>query len=135
MEGGVCPFCDFPKEKILSENENIFIIRNRSPDAEHHYLVIPKEHKLNIRSLHSGHVSLLEEMTNFGDEFMKTVHPEVTTPIKMGYHLAPFNTVSHLHMHILSGNWKGLKKVAFWNNTLWFISNKNAIKKVQSKDI
>jgi len=84
---------------------------------------------LNIRSLHSGHVSLLEEMTNFGDEFMKTVHPEVTTPIKMGYHLAPFNTVSHLHMHILSGNWKGLKKVAFWNNTLWFISNKNAIKK------
>ena len=39
-----CLFCNFPKEKIITENEFAYAIRDKFPVTEKHSLIIPKRH-------------------------------------------------------------------------------------------
>ncbi|CEI94686.1 HIT-like protein [Rhizopus microsporus ATCC 52813] len=102
-----CVFCNIVhnigETRIIVETEHLVAFRDRSPSAKVHFLVIPKEHIETIKDLTREHISLLHEMTELGKRLLKEegFNPEDETQIRLGFHVPPFNSVNHLHMHVI----------------------------------
>ncbi|KAF9054996.1 HIT-like protein [Hymenopellis radicata] len=97
-----CPFCHVSKENgfnIIYEDEKFVAFRDRSPSSRHHIQVIPKTHVGSVKDLNSSDVELVKAMANLGDTILEQldVHPEAR---KMGFHIPPFNSIHHLHLHL-----------------------------------
>lgn len=113
-----CVFC----EKVAEAEKNpsafayvdaeIVVFRDWKPAARAHFLVCPREHITSARALTPADAGLARRMLEVGErvvddekEKQKTkkdggalfVSNEETT--RFGYHLPPFNSVDHLHMH------------------------------------
>jgi len=120
-----------PKMKVL-ETENLVIIRDKYPKAEHHFLVLPKEKLTSLKVLSEKHVDLLEEMDREGRDICKK-YPN--HEFKLGYHAIP--SMSQVHLHVISQDFNSecLKNKKHWNsfNTNYFILSKSVINEVRSK--
>jgi len=128
-----CVFCDQSQHNKVWENDQLYVIKDKYPDAEHHYLVIPKQHIPAISQLSRQHIPLVSEMKLIGKQFMSQTDP--ANPHTFGFHVPPFNSIDHLHLHCLSGKRKGMigGVVAFMEGTPWFISVDMALQKLESK--
>ena len=97
-----CIFCDYQTQKIVLENERLVLFEDIAPMAKHHFLCIPKEHIVNINSLTKEHIPMLEEMREMATNYLlETYRNEGVTKdnIVFGFHIPPFTSISHLHMH------------------------------------
>ncbi len=97
-----CKFCQIRdlKTDLLYEDDLIFIFKDKFPKARVHFLICPKEHIKNVDELTSNHQDLLDHMEN-------KVHKVLTEDIYvkeyfLGFHVPPFYSVKHLHMHCVS---------------------------------
>lgn len=107
-----CLFCkmvagDIPAPK-LHDDDLVFAIRDISPRAPVHLLIIPKEHLADARHVADTHGRTLARMIAVARELAVAEGIE-----QRGYRLA-FNvggdagmTVPHLHMHLLGGRQLG----------------------------
>jgi len=127
-----CIFCNLPKEQILYENDRLCIVKDKFPDAKHHYLVIPKAHYGTINTLGKRDKELVEEMINVGKNFMAKIHSNV--PL-LGFHVPPYNTIEHLHMHCVSGSWNSFLggTLSFWTYAPWFMEASKLVLNLQKK--
>lgn len=102
-----CVFCKIMKGEIPSakmyEDDNMIIIKDVSPKAEKHYLMIPRRH-----------YKLIADMTDedgkiFAASLRKIPALEKELGLEGGYRLVinqgsnAGQTVFHLHVHILAG--------------------------------
>jgi len=136
-----CVFCrivshEEQENRILFENDLCIAFKDIRPDAEFHFLVIPKEHVHSVDTLTVQHLPLVQDMLNVGKQLVETHIPEnLRTTVKFGYHVPPFTSVDHLHMHVLAGKphsyWSG--HVSFAKNTPWFITAEQMINKLQKQ--
>ena len=60
-ETKTCLFCDIPPERVITENEHAYAIRDGFPVTEGHSLIIPKRHV-------EDYFGLTE------DEFLRVIH-------------------------------------------------------------
>lgn len=105
-----CIFCKIIAGKInaakIFENENVIVIADINPQAQWHYLAIPKQHIASLNDLTQHETQtvlpqLFEAATivatqkNFKTQGYRTV---INNQAQAG------QSVFHLHMHILSGN-------------------------------
>merc|ERR1712098_1028500 len=120
---------------ILYEDEKLLVFTDRSPAAKHHFLVIPKEHIKDIKSLRAKDIPLVEEMKEVGLKVLRDQGGDVeevhSKKACTGFHW-PIHTVSHLHMHIISPadtmtSW--FKRIEF--SRMIFGSTEDAIKMLQ----
>lgn len=97
-----CIFCDIIKknEVIVYENDEIVLFKPRSADAEIHLLCCPKKHIKNINSLTNEDIPILEKMKLTAIEYIEKEY-NFKNPI-LGFHIPPFYSIKHLHMHCLS---------------------------------
>ncbi|XP_066260286.1 adenosine 5'-monophosphoramidase HINT3-like [Euwallacea similis] len=123
---GNCIFCKITQKNapadIQFENPEIIIFKDIKPAAEHHYLAIPKEHIMNVNSLNTpDHKGLLERLISEGKKVIQE-HGGNVNDLILGFHLPPFNTVDHLHLHLISpaSSMSFLHKIMFMANSLWF---------------
>ena len=101
MVNNGCVFCKIVKKEIPSsvvfEDDNVIVFKNIQPVAEHHYLVCPKKHVSN----------LLEVGSEILDMTIAFQHVVKTMKLESGYKLVinggKYQSVPHLHMHLLSG--------------------------------
>lgn len=105
-ENAECIFCEIKEvvgSRIVKETENLVAFRDRSPSAQLHLLVIPKHHVRTVKDLDGGHVPLLQEMLELGTELLKEqgYNPDDSSQVRLGFHVPPFNSVNHLHMHVI----------------------------------
>jgi histidine triad (HIT) family protein len=102
-----CIFCKIAKgeakaEKVY-EDGSIIIIKDIFPKARIHYLLIPKEHYASMFDLNEKRAGVLAA----GLVKLKTLAPALG--LSGGYRIVcnsgpdAFQTVMHLHMHILGG--------------------------------
>lgn len=107
MDHQDCIFCMISQGKdketqILKENEELVCFRDIYPAAPHHYLVIPKEHIVNCLSLQLSHHSLVERMTEMGKAVLQDQGVSDMKDIKLGFHIPPYISVDHLHLHVVA---------------------------------
>lgn len=102
-----CIFCFISQgndkaTEILKENEELVCFRDIYPAAPHHYLVIPKEHIVSCLSLQLCHQSLVERMTEMGKAVLQEQGVTDMKDMKMGFHIPPYTSVDHLHLHVVT---------------------------------
>ncbi len=102
-----CVFCkiaanEMPAEKVY-EDKDIMIIRDVFPKAKAHYLMIPKEHYLNMSEITPERADVLAK------GFLKLKELAPSLGLGGGWRLVnncghdAFQTVMHMHIHILGG--------------------------------
>ncbi|KAK8865655.1 hypothetical protein IAR55_000800 [Kwoniella newhampshirensis] len=98
-----CTFCDVSVQKgfkVTYEDDQLIAFHDRTPRAKVHLLVIPRKHVVDsVKDLTSDHLPLLRSMTSLAE---RLVPPD--PPPKMGFHIPPFSSVPHLHLHVFSGS-------------------------------
>ncbi|XP_015519671.1 adenosine 5'-monophosphoramidase HINT3 [Neodiprion lecontei] len=123
-----CIFCKIiadqaPSEKIY-EDDVVICITDIKPASKHHYLIIPKTHIENAKTMQGP-----EDKNTF--EHMVKVLTTISemkgidlNDARIGFHWPPFNSVNHLHLHVISpvGNMGFLGRMMFLPNSLWFAS-------------
>lgn len=101
-----CTFCDIvqsdeKKQVIYRDTKNI-IIKDIRPASKSHILVIPKDHVQNITTASFDIVTSLIET---GSQYLSSnrYYQQVasTNDVLMGFHKPPYNSVYHLHLHIV----------------------------------
>ena len=100
-----CIFCKIVDEKIpaqkLADDESLIAIRDVSPQAPTHILVIPKKHIPNL--------ALVSDPNLTGRLFQKATELAVELGLAKGYRIVVNTgeeggqTVDHLHIHLLAG--------------------------------
>lgn len=107
-----CLFCkivagEIPTEKLY-EDDDVIAFRDISPQAPHHFLVIPKKHIVGPSDVQPGDDQLIGKIMRVGAQLAEE------NDIGDGFRVVFNNgakagqTVFHIHMHILGGrsmNW------------------------------
>ncbi|KAL3756925.1 hypothetical protein ACHAWU_002470 [Discostella pseudostelligera] len=86
------------------ETSDLLAFRDRSPKAELHALVIPKRYIPTVYSLLPEDVHLVQDMRQMGLDLLKEQQPQAlaTKDYILCFHIPPFNSVDHLHLHVLA---------------------------------
>jgi len=88
----------------LEETNDTLAFEDRAPRAPLHALVIPKRYVPSVFSLQTTDMPLLEEMHQVALSLVQKQYPESITneDYILCYHVPPFNSVAHLHLHVLA---------------------------------
>lgn len=113
-------------ESIVEEDDQVVVIKDKYPKAEHHFLVLPKEEITNINKLKRDHVPLLQHMQSVGEKVAKR-YPRYS--FRLGYH--SIASMFRLHLHVISDDFvsPALKYKKHWNSfhTSFFIPSEDLI--------
>mmetsp|Transcript_5596 Transcript_5596/g.9674 ORF Transcript_5596/g.9674 Transcript_5596/m.9674 type:complete len:159 (+) Transcript_5596:247-723(+) len=128
-----CVFCAFLANRrgrdIVYEDEEIAAFVDRKPRASVHYLVIPKEHIVGVETLTEEHGQLLGRMMRVSKEISRDSNSH--QPARYGFHLRPFRSVSHLHLHCLVPPFRSWKdNLRYLPRSPWFITAEALYKKL-----
>nr|XP_033327907.1 histidine triad nucleotide-binding protein 3-like [Megalopta genalis] len=124
---GNCLFCKIidnkePSEKIY-EDDYVTCIKDINPVSTHHYLILPNKHIRNAKELKIEDAELYDKIVSIVDTIIERqgLDPGNT---RTGFHWPPFNTVNHLHLHVISPieNMSALRRFMFKPNSYWFVS-------------
>ncbi|KAI8092517.1 HIT-like domain-containing protein [Halteromyces radiatus] len=125
--GRSCPFCTVSTENgfsIVQETEDLIAFRDRSPAAKIHFLVIPRNHIGTVKDLEKKDISLVQQMIGLGQQLLKEQGYEINDKdqIRLGFHVPPFNSVPHLHMHVIGGPFKNnWRKWKYMSGRIWYL--------------
>ena len=101
----LCVFCEIPiknRKRILFEDESIIIIKDINPISFIHLQCIPKIHIKNINSLTYKNISLIEHMRDVSINYIISNYEQINkNNIIQGFHIPPFYSVKHLHLHCI----------------------------------
>uniref|UniRef100_A0AAZ3QFQ5 Adenosine 5'-monophosphoramidase HINT3 n=1 Tax=Oncorhynchus tshawytscha TaxID=74940 RepID=A0AAZ3QFQ5_ONCTS len=87
-----------------SPDDELVCFRDLKPGARHHYLVVPRTHVGNCKSLRKEHIPLGK--VNTGPSVLQFLRILTCSLVfvfhRMGLHMPPFSSVPHLHLHVIA---------------------------------
>ena len=97
-----CPFCDFPKDRILAQNELAFAIRDGSPVTLLHTLVIPKRHISGFFELGTSEMKACNVLLLWAKGAIREEDASVAG-FNVGINIgeAAGQTIFHCHIHLI----------------------------------
>lgn len=89
---------------VYAESDTLLAFRDRTPRAPLHGLVIPKRHIRSVRSLAQDDLNTVVEMKEMALGIIREEQPKAydEEDYILCFHIAPFNSVDHLHLHVLA---------------------------------
>lgn len=134
-----CIFCliasgQDKETEVIKKNNELVCFRDICPAAPHHYLVVPTEHILSCLSLHRGHIGLVERMAEMGKAVLLEQGITDMNDIRLGFHLPPYISVNHLHLHVLApaSQISPIMKYKFIPGTSSFVNEDHLQKQLKS---
>jgi diadenosine tetraphosphate (Ap4A) HIT family hydrolase len=124
-----CIFCylDKAKEEIIYQDNSFIVFRDINPAAKTHWLMIPKEHIGSVKDLKPSDLEVLQEMRILSSKLQEE---HGLTNVVLGFHIPPFTSVDHIHLHIIEkpflNVWRSLKYPS-WKGNTWFETLDSAI--------
>ncbi|KAK3836129.1 MAG: HIT-like domain-containing protein [Linnemannia gamsii] len=120
-----CIFCAIAEGStpttLIYKDDEIAAFNDISPAAETHILIVPVDHVKSVKTVTTDHISLLEKMRLKGIDLLKERghDPEDS---RLGFHVPPFNTVDHLHLHVVGGAMKSnYRKLKYETGRMWYM--------------
>ncbi|KAJ3321348.1 hypothetical protein HDV06_004452 [Boothiomyces sp. JEL0866] len=117
-----CVFCDIIKEsgpnKIVYSDEQFVAFEDINPAAKTHYLLIPRDHIVSVKQLGPSHIPMLHNMTRIAKQMINS------TKLVLGFHVPPFNSIDHLHLHIIEKPFKNVFRALKYPDSRfcnWFV--------------
>ncbi|KAL9938799.1 hypothetical protein V8E36_002518 [Tilletia maclaganii] len=151
-----CLFCNITPERdfrIVAENEQLVVFRDKYPAARIHLLVTPRVHIPNTSNLGRGDVELVKAMHALGKEALDSLRTSddslndakskkkladgKSSEYIFGFHVPPFRSVDHLHLHCFAMPFKSRLHLKYpisepsgkhqFKGTGWFVTIDQAI--------
>lgn len=104
-----CLFCRIQKRlepgTIEYEDEHYVAFRTIDPATKFHVLVTPKKHIKNLKHVHGLEGAKLLynlKQAGFRTIFNKTNDQHLAMTAKYCFHIPPYNSIDHLHLHAIS---------------------------------
>ena len=134
-----CVFCSIVNKtgpaRIVDENDEFIVFRTLKPYAEHHLLVCPKRHVMSVRELKGEKdADMIERMVGFGEKCLngleyseKKVSEGESIIHKHCFHIPPYNSIDHLHLHSIGMGDAGMDwfgRLKYWDSTFYCKSAK-----------
>ncbi|VDI43754.1 Hypothetical predicted protein [Mytilus galloprovincialis] len=136
-----CIFCKIGAGKdqntqIVYQNEDFVVFRDIRPASNHHYLVIPKIHIPNPKQLNQSHIPLVEKLISIGQQVLTEKKGDIDDT-SYGFHWPPFNSISHLHLHVISpaSSMSWFQRVIFRPNSFWFVTAEWLISRLKAMEM
>lgn len=102
-----CVFCAIIKKElpsnIIKETDDIIVIKDRSPKAPIHYLIVSKKHLDDIRQLQDNDVHIAGNMLLMAKEISKTLPEPQAFRLISNNGIEVGQSVFHMHFHFLAG--------------------------------
>ncbi len=97
-----CPFCDFPKDRVLAQNELAFVLRDRYPVTPLHTLVIPKRHVSGWFDLEPSEMKACTDLLLWAKDAIREEDAAVAG-FNVGVNIgeAAGQTIYHCHIHLI----------------------------------
>ena len=107
---------------IFYRDEQVAAFYTRSPQGQEHMLIVPLTHIGTVNDLTEDHGPLMDHMhlvgqtllaqwrTNSGEADAVELAVEAQADDAYVFHVPPFNSINHLHLHVFSTpflGWKG----------------------------
>ncbi|KAH7911360.1 HIT-like protein [Hygrophoropsis aurantiaca] len=104
VQSKICQFCDVHSLKresfdIVWEDDDYVAFRDHNPSAVHHIQVIPKVHIDSVKSLTRADVNVVDRLQSISHNILDGLGIPISDR-RIGFHIPPFNTVNHLHLHV-----------------------------------
>ncbi|CBQ73440.1 conserved hypothetical protein [Sporisorium reilianum SRZ2] len=98
-----CIFCNVTPDRfnIVLQDDQFICFKDRSPAAAIHLLVVPRTHIANVQSLTQRDSDLVRQMQALGNKALDLVSSSAARERRFGFHIPPFRSVDHLHLHCL----------------------------------
>ena len=121
---------------VYAESDTLLTFRDRSPRAPLHGLVIPKRHIRGVRDLSPDDLNTVVEMKQMALSVIKKEQSEAYSEEDyiLCFHIAPFNSVDHLHLHVLapaSSMDYIFRYGKYRNGTIWCIAVDDVISRLK----
>ncbi|KAK6645553.1 hypothetical protein RUM43_001830 [Polyplax serrata] len=122
-----CLFCNIYNGKepatVVYKDEEVIVFNDIRPASKNHLLVVPKEHIANAKHLTKEQIPVVENLMEHGEKIIKERNADLADT-RFGFHWPPFNSISHLHLHVISpaSAMSLIGKIIFKEGTLWFVS-------------
>lgn len=112
-----CIFCKIIKGKApcrkVAENTKALAFDSIAPVAEHHVLIVPKEHISTFKDLEEHHKDSLMGMVKLAQEVIEK--RKISGGYKLSLNGGKYQSVSHIHWHLLGGELEDKEDIL--NNT------------------
>jgi diadenosine tetraphosphate (Ap4A) HIT family hydrolase len=89
---------------IEYEDHRYVVFRTTGRVTEHHYLVTPRKHIKNLKYVKGEEgAKLLYNLKQIGKKVIheKTNDKAVVQGAKYSFHIPPYNSIDHLHLHVI----------------------------------
>lgn len=140
--GANCIFCrishnEDDKARIVYEDEEFVAFHDISPSAQLHLLIVPRDHVETVNHLNASSHKLVRRMVEIGHSILE--ERGYTLPNRrLGFHVPPFTSVGHLHLHVLGlpfKNWVRASKYpekSTWAR--WYLGAERLITSLQAAE-
>ncbi|XP_049612551.1 adenosine 5'-monophosphoramidase HINT3 [Syngnathus scovelli] len=134
-----CPFCQIAKSQtdteIILSDEELLCFRDVKPGAGHHYLVITRRHICNCKALRAQHIPTVERMAEMGKCALEKNKVRDLKDIRLGFHVPPFSSVPHLHLHALApaSKMNESSQRRYGPQSHWFISVEETLSQLRTR--
>ncbi len=100
-----CIFCEIAKgkspAKVELETKEVIAFDSISPVAQHHIIIIPKEHISSFSDLEEDHKDIFIKMAKAAQKVI--TKRKISNGYKLIFNGGKYQSVKHIHWHLLGG--------------------------------